>query len=56
MLSLVGVVVQDVWLFGSSGAAGQAGAVAFIMQGLVLVISVALVVVARRAATQGWLR
>lgn len=54
ILSLAGVVVQDLWLFALSGAVGQAGAVAFVTQGLVLVISVALVVLARRASAQGW--
>ena len=55
MLSLAGVGAQDLWLFVLSGAAGQAGAAAFIMQGLVLVISVGLVALARRASAQGWL-
>jgi hypothetical protein len=55
MMSLAGVAAQDYWLFVLSGAAGQAGAVAFVMQGLVLVISVGLVALARRAAAQGWL-
>jgi hypothetical protein len=55
MLSLAGVVAQDLWLFVLSGAAGQAGAAAFIMQGLVLVISVGLVALARTASAQGWL-
>ncbi|MFI5311648.1 MAG: hypothetical protein ACHQQ3_10465 [Gemmatimonadales bacterium] len=41
-ISLAGVVIQDIWLFGLSGAAAQAGAVAFVLQGLVLVIAVAL--------------
>lgn len=53
--SLVGVVVQDVALFGLSGAASQAGAVAFVTQGLVLVIAVALVLLARRADANAWI-
>ena len=55
LLSLAGVVVQDIWLFALSGAAAEAGGVAFIMQGLVLVISIGLVALARRALAQGWL-
>jgi len=55
VLSLAGVVAQDLWLFGSSGAAAQAGAVAFVLQGLVLVVAVGLVGLARRATAEGWL-
>lgn len=55
ILSLVGVVGQDLWLFALSRAAGQAGAVAFITQGLVLIVAVGLVVLARRGTAQGWL-
>ncbi len=53
--SLVGVICQDVWLFALSGSASQAGAVGFVLQGLVLVVAVALVVLARKAATRGWI-
>lgn len=55
VLSLVGVVVQDLWLFGLGGVAGQAGAVVFVLQGLVLLVSIGLVLLARRASAQGWL-
>lgn len=55
ILSLAGVVVQDLWLFVLSGAAREAGAVAFVMQGLVLVVSIGLVLLARRASAEGWL-
>lgn len=55
VVSLVGVVAQDVWLFVTSDVAGGAGAVAFVMQGLVLVVSVSLVILARRSAAAGWL-
>jgi hypothetical protein len=48
-------VAQDVWLFGLGGAGGEAGIAAFVAQGLVLVVSVALVLLARRAAAAGWL-
>lgn len=55
MLSLAGVMAQDLWLFVLSGAAAEAGAAVFIMQGLVLIISVALVALSRWALAQGWL-
>lgn len=55
VLSLVGIVGQDLWLFGLSGAASAAGPVAFGMQGLVLVVGIALVLLARRAAERGWI-
>ena len=55
VLSLVGVVVQDLWLFVMSGAARQAGAATFITQGLVLVVAVALIALARRGTAQAWL-
>ena len=55
LVSLAGVIVQDVALFGLSTAAAQAGPAAFAPQGLVLVIAVALVVLGRKADAQGWL-
>jgi hypothetical protein len=55
ILSLVGVVAQDLWLFVLSGAAAEAGAAAFILQGLVLAIAVGLIALARKATAQGWL-
>jgi hypothetical protein len=53
--SLVAVIIQDVWLFGLSDAAAQAGGVAFVLQGLVLLIAVGLVLLGRRAAARGWI-
>ena len=53
--SLAGVIVQNVWLFVLSDAARQTGAVAFVLQGVVFVVSVALLVLARKASAQGWL-
>lgn len=55
LASLLGVVVQDVALFVMSGAAAAAGPVAYVLQGCVLVVSILLVVLARTAATRGWL-
>lgn len=55
VVSLVGVILQNLWLFVLSGSASAAGLPAFILQGLVLVVSVALVFLARRAAASGWI-
>jgi hypothetical protein len=52
-LSLLGVVVQDVSLFALSGAGADPAVVA--LQGLVLVVAVALLWLARTAAARGWL-
>ncbi|MBI5271568.1 MAG: hypothetical protein HY856_18025 [Burkholderiales bacterium] len=53
--SLVGVVVQDVGLFGAFGAAGGVQMVALALQGLVLLIAIGLLLLARRAIRQGWI-
>lgn len=55
ILSLLGVLIQDLGIFVLSDAASQAGAVAMVLQGIVLVIAIALVLLARRAAARGWL-
>ena len=54
VVSLAGVLVQDVWLFLLSDAGRQAGAAAFVLQGLVLVVAIALVLLARKANAAGW--
>lgn len=54
LLSLAGVIVQDVSLFGLSGAASQADTTVFVLQGLVLVVAVGLVMLSRNAVKQGW--
>ncbi len=53
-ISLAGCIVQDIALFVLSPAAGQAGATVMILQGLVLVIAIALVMFGRNAVKQGW--
>jgi hypothetical protein len=53
--SLLGVVVQDLAIFVLSGAGAMAGAAAYVLQGLVLLIAVALVQLARKASASGWL-
>lgn len=53
ILSLVGVIAQDISIFGMAGAAAEPAAM--VVQGLVLLISVALVLLGRKAAAQGWI-
>lgn len=53
--SLAGVILQDLWLFVLSGSASQAGAVVFVLQGVVLVVAIALVMLARKAVARGWI-
>lgn len=55
LASLAGVVVQDLALFALSNAAATAGAAAYVLQGLVLLIAIALVQLARKASASGWL-
>jgi len=53
--SLVGVIIQDFGLFVLSGAAKLAGPVVFVLQGLVLLIGIGLVILARNATSRGWI-
>lgn len=53
--SLVGVIVQDLGLFLLTDAAAVAGPGTMALQGLVLVIAVGLVLLARTAAARGWI-
>lgn len=55
LISLAGVIVQDVALFGLSPAASQAGPEVIGLQGLVLAVAVALVALGRKASAQEWL-
>ena len=55
VVSLIGVIAQDVWLFGLSGSAASAAGVAFVLQGLVLVVAIALVALSRKATARGWI-
>ena len=54
--SLAGVVVQDISLFTMSGAAAETPAAAMVLQGLVLLIAIGLVLLARKASAQGWIQ
>ena len=53
--SLAGVIVQDLSLFLLTNAAAQAGAVAMVLQGIVLLVAIGLVLLVRKAAARGWL-
>ena len=55
VVSFAALIVQDAWMFGLSDAAAQGGPGVFVLQGLVLAIGLALLVLARRAAARGWL-
>jgi len=55
LISLVGVLLQDLYLFALSNAVAVYGGAAFGMQGLVLVISILLVALSRHAVKQEWL-
>ena len=54
--SLVGILVQDFGLFVLAKGASLAGPVAVAMQGVVLLVGIGLVLLARRAAAHGWIR
>ncbi len=56
IVSLICVVVQDIWLFVLGDVQAVYGQVPVIMQSIVLVIAVALVWLARSAKAKGWLR
>lgn len=53
--SLIGIVFQDIGIFIIAGAGKVANPVPFILQGLVLAISVGLIFLARHAASRTWL-
>ena len=55
VLSLLGVIAQDYWLFVASGAARLAGPTAAILQAIVLLVAIALVALSLRASKRGWL-
>jgi hypothetical protein len=55
IVSLAGLIVQDFGLFVLTNAASQAGPVVFVIQGMVLLVAVGLVILARRAISQGWI-
>jgi hypothetical protein len=54
--SLAGLIVQDLSLFVLTTAPTQRNAVALVLQGLVLLIGLGLVRLARTATARGWIR
>lgn len=54
-LSLAGVVAQDIGLFVIAGGMSLGGSAAMAMQGVVLVVAILLVLLARRGERAGWL-
>lgn len=56
IVSLICVIVQDIWLFGMADVQAAYGQTPLILQGIVLVIAVALVWMAQSAKAKGWLR
>ena len=54
-LSLLGVIVQDIWLFVLAPDTGLVNGAVYGLQGLVLVVAVALVLLANKAKASGWL-
>jgi hypothetical protein len=55
-VSLAGVIVQDVALFGMTRVVATSGPSVVVLQGLVLVVAIALVLLARTAVRRGWMR
>lgn len=53
--SLVGILVQDFNLFVQTDAAMLAGPVAVALQGVVLIVAAALILLARKAIARGWI-
>ena len=55
VLSLVGVIAQDIGLFVLTDGAKLAGTVAVVLQGVVLLVAIGLVLLARKAIRNGWI-
>lgn len=55
VVSLLGVLGQDFWFVALSGSMSAAGPVALVLQCVVLVISIALVFLGRKATARGWI-
>lgn len=56
LVSLLGVIVQDIALFGiAKAASAEGGATASILQAVVLLVSISLVLLARKAKQKAWL-
>ncbi len=55
-LSLAGIVLQDIGIFVIAGAGKLGNPVPLVLQGLVLLIGIGLMVLARNATAKGWLK
>ncbi|MGH8128997.1 MAG: hypothetical protein ACRETO_09440 [Gammaproteobacteria bacterium] len=55
VLSLLGVIAQDIYLFVLSGSAAQAGIIAYVTQGIVLLVAIGLVLLSHQGAKRQWL-
>ncbi len=55
ILSLLGVIAQDIWLFGLAPKNDLTNGMVYGLQGLVMVIAIALVWLASKAKANGWL-
>jgi len=55
VVSLLGVIGQDFWFVALSGSMAAAGPVALVLQSVVLIVSIALVFLGRKAAARGWI-
>lgn len=53
LASLVALVIQDIGLFGMSGAAADSTAI--VLQSMVMLIAIGLVLLGRKAASHGWI-
>ncbi|MGI9628015.1 MAG: hypothetical protein ACR2QM_14350 [Longimicrobiales bacterium] len=56
VVSLIGVIAQDLGLFVLTDSGQQAGTMAFVLQGLVLMVAICLVLLGKRAKAAGWFR
>lgn len=56
MASVAGLVAQDIALFGMTNVVATSGPAVLVIQGMVFVIAVALVMLARKAEASGWFR
>ena len=54
LLSLIGIIIQDTWLFGSSGAVEAFGSSVYAMQGFILLVGIGLVLLSRKAVRLEW--
>jgi hypothetical protein len=55
-LSLLGVIVQDIWLFALAPKSDMINGAVYGLQGMVMVVAIALVWLANKAKNSDWLR